>query len=214
MVQRRAQPRASDEVARRLRSIGRLRRPRRPASIHNSPSICLVCTSFDQRRRDPRPSPAPARPPLSWHSYRHHLRRMISLASGASETQSTTCFPAPESAARKIAITNDQAENSTGTRIVDHRERRARESAPGIRALATSSKLRIGLASHGLDENLFERRLHQFEPVNLRHCRSLVQQLLRVSMRVQPDLGVPAKFFASAISRALQETTRRPQTPP
>ena len=56
--------------------------------------------------------------------------------------------------------------------------------------LATRRILRIGLASHGLDEDLFERRLDQLEAVDCRRGGGLMQQLLRVAVRLELDLGV------------------------
>jgi hypothetical protein len=61
--------------------------------------------------------------------------------------------------------------------------------------------LRIGLASHGLNEDLFERRLDQFEAIDGRCGRGLVQQLLRVAVFGLSLISAwPEKFFASAIS--------------
>ena len=61
--------------------------------------------------------------------------------------------------------------------------------------LAISRMLRIGLASHGLDEDLFERRLNQLEAVDGGHGRGFVQQLLRVAVRLELDLGVAGEVL-------------------
>ena len=73
--------------------------------------------------------------------------------------------------------------NSSGTRMVESRKARPRTCSRYSR-LAMRRILRIGLASHGLDEDLFERGLDQFETVDGRHGGGFVQQLLRVAVGV------------------------------
>src|ERR1700679_3656362 len=60
---------------------------------------------------------------------------------------------------------------------------------------AINSVLRIGLAPHGLDENLFKRRLNQFKSINSRHRGSFMEQLLRVPVFLQPNLGMAGKIL-------------------
>jgi hypothetical protein len=52
------------------------------------------------------------------------------------------------------------------------------------------SRLGIGLASHGLNEDLFERRLDQLKAIDGCRRRGLMQQLLRVAARFEFDFGV------------------------
>src|ERR1700721_2766354 len=59
---------------------------------------------------------------------------------------------------------------------------------------AINSVLRIGLASHGLDEDLLERRLNQFKSINGRHRGCLMQQLLRVPVVLEPNLGMAGEI--------------------
>ncbi len=61
--------------------------------------------------------------------------------------------------------------------------------------LAIRKTLRIGFSSHGLDEDLFKRGLDQFEAI-YGGCRGgLVQQLLGVSVLLEPYLGVTGEIF-------------------
>src|ERR1700736_748144 len=94
--------------------------------------------------------------------------------------------------------------NSPGTRIVETRKARPRTCSRYSR-LANNKRLRIGLPSHCLDEDLFERRFHQFKSVDGGNRGSLVQQLLRVAMRLHANLGVARKVLGLGNLRALQE---------
>src|SRR5271157_2256949 len=71
--------------------------------------------------------------------------------------------------------------------------------------LAMRRTLRIGLASHGLDEYLFKRGLDQLETINRRHGRGLVEQLLRVAVRFELDLRVAGEVFGLGDLVAIQE---------
>src|ERR1700692_2678596 len=94
---------------------------------------------------------------------------------------------------------------SNGTRTVDTRNARPRICSRYSR-LATSNRLRIGFASHGLNENLFERRLDQFEAVDGGYRRSLVEQLLCVAMRLKANFSVAGEVLGFSNLRTLQET--------
>ncbi len=70
---------------------------------------------------------------------------------------------------------------------------------------------RIDLFSHRLNENLFQRRLHQLELVNRRLLRRLAQQILRIAMRLQTNLRLPAVVLVIGNRRMLQERSCRPR---
>src|ERR1700738_5556339 len=93
---------------------------------------------------------------------------------------------------------------SNGTRMVDTRNARPRICSRYSR-LATSSRLRIGLASHGLNEDLFERRLDQFETVDGGDCRCFMKQLLRVAVGMKANLGVTGEVLGFGDLGAIQE---------
>src|SRR5664279_3147717 len=71
--------------------------------------------------------------------------------------------------------------------------------------LAISNMLRIGSAPHGLDEDLFERRLHHFKAINHRPRGSLAQQLLRVAVFLESNLSVAGEIFRFGNLRAVQK---------
>ena len=74
-----------------------------------------------------------------------------------------------------------------------------------IFALGNQKNVTHRLASHGLDEDLFKRRLDQFEAIN-GGCRGgLVQQLLRVAVRFEPDFGMAGEVFRLGNFIAVQE---------
>src|ERR1035441_3431570 len=56
--------------------------------------------------------------------------------------------------------------------------------------LAIRRTLRIGLASHGLDEDFLERGLDQLETINCGYRGSFVQQLLRIAVFLELDLSM------------------------
>src|ERR1035438_5284876 len=60
---------------------------------------------------------------------------------------------------------------------------------------AIKKMLRIILASHGLDKNLFQRRLNQLEAVDGGDGRGFMEQLLRVAVRFERDLRVAGEVF-------------------
>src|SRR5579863_6589807 len=70
---------------------------------------------------------------------------------------------------------------------------------------AIKSMLRIGLAPHGLDEYLLERRLDQFESIDGGHGCRLAQQLLRVAVFLELDLGMAAEVLRLGNFAAVQE---------
>src|SRR5215472_13348905 len=84
--------------------------------------------------------------------------------------------------------------NRSGTRIVETRKARPRICSRYSR-WATRTMLRIGLASYGLNEDLFQRRLDQFKAVNGGHRYRRVQQLLGIAVRVKANLGVAGVIF-------------------
>ena len=102
------------------------------------------------------------------------------------------------------ALTARIATSTAGTRMVDTLNARPRICSRYSR-FAIRSMLRIGLASHGLDEYLFKRRLDQLEPVDGRHCRGLVQQLLRIAVRLQLDFRVAGVILRLRNLIALQK---------
>src|SRR6266567_5494249 len=93
---------------------------------------------------------------------------------------------------------------SKGTRMVDTLNARPRICSRYSR-LATSSRLRIGLASHGLNEDLFERGLDQFETVDGGDGGRFVQQLLRVAVRMKANLGVAGEVLGLGNLSAVEE---------
>src|SRR5580692_12135174 len=66
--------------------------------------------------------------------------------------------------------------------------------------------LRIGLASHGQDEYLFERRLDQLKSIDSRHGGSLMQQLLRVAALLELDLGMATEVLRFGNFTAVQKS--------
>src|SRR5258708_40002122 len=94
--------------------------------------------------------------------------------------------------------------NRSGTSIVETRKARPRICSRYSRR-ATSRMLRIGLASHGLNEDFFERRFDEFEAVDGGDGCGLVEELLRVAVGVKTDLGVATVVVGLGDFRALQE---------
>src|SRR5271165_376779 len=83
---------------------------------------------------------------------------------------------------------------SAGTIMVDRRKARprifSRYSRRAMSSMLRDNRLGIGLASHGLNENLFERGLDQFKAIDSGGRRGLMQQLLRVAVRFELDFSV------------------------
>src|SRR5579863_5972032 len=50
--------------------------------------------------------------------------------------------------------------------------------------------------SHRPDEDLLERWFHQFKPVDLGYPRSLGEKLLRIAVRLEPNLGVSGEVLS------------------
>src|SRR5580692_6716247 len=71
--------------------------------------------------------------------------------------------------------------------------------------LAIKRILRICFASHRLDEYLLKRGLNQFVPVNGRHGRGLVKQLLCVAVLLQPDFGVAGEVLCFSNLRRIEK---------
>src|SRR5215472_11468889 len=94
--------------------------------------------------------------------------------------------------------------NRRGTRMVETRKARPRICSRYSRR-ATRIRLCIGFASHRLDEDLFERRLDQFETIDCGDSGRFVKQLLGVALRLQADLGVAGEVFCFGVFRALEE---------
>ena len=65
--------------------------------------------------------------------------------------------------------------------------------------------LRIGLASHGPDKDFFKRGLDQFEAIDGCRGRGLLQQLLRVAVRLQPDLCMAGEVLCLGNLGALKK---------
>ena len=101
---------------------------------------------------------------------------------------------------------------TAGRPMVDIRKARPRICSRYSR-LAIRSMLRIGLASHGLDKDLFKRRLDQLEAVDGGHGGGLMQQLLRVAVWLEPDLGVAGEVLRLGDFFAVQEMRRCLRTP-
>src|ERR1039458_5386662 len=94
--------------------------------------------------------------------------------------------------------------NKAGTAMVDMRKARPRICSRYSR-LAINKILRIGLASHGLDEDLFERGLDQLKSIDGRHRRGFMQQLLRIAVRMKLDFGMAGGIFELLNLRAFEE---------
>src|ERR1700728_4485499 len=91
-----------------------------------------------------------------------------------------------------------------GTSTVVRRKARPRICSRYSR-LATRRILRIGFASHGLDENLFERGLDQFKAINRRGGGGLMQQLLCVCAFLEANLCVAGIIVGFGDFRAVQK---------
>lgn len=86
-------------------------------------------------------------------------------------------------------ITKIKTANNAGTRMVVMRKARPRICSRYSR-FATSRRLRIGFASHGLDEDFFERRFNKLEAIDCGHGCFLMQELLGIAVRVETNFGV------------------------
>src|ERR1035437_10609796 len=156
-------------------------------SIHRKPSMALLRTLSTSAARSSGLAGACTSTldlaslcPIRW------LR--ISLASTASFDAMTMCLtPVALRPARYMMPM--MTANNAGTRMVVNRKARPRICSRYSR-LAIRVMLRIGLASHGLNEDLFERRLDQFEAVDGGHGSGLVQQPLRIAVGMKSYLGV------------------------
>src|SRR5258708_25445195 len=94
---------------------------------------------------------------------------------------------------------------SAGTRIVEILNARPRICSRYSR-LATSNRLRIGLASHGLNEYLFERRFNEFESVDVAHRGGFMEQLLRIAVGMKANLRVRREALCFGNLRAVEST--------
>src|ERR1035441_121996 len=129
-------------------------------------------------------------------------RRMLS-ASVALSAAIATCLP--ESAWRPVKyIATSMPRMHNGSSTVENLNARPRICSRYSR-LAIRRTLCIGLASNGLDEDLLERGLDQFESINLGCGSCLMQQLLRVALRLELDLGVGRKNLRFRNLIAVQE---------
>src|SRR5208337_2337991 len=94
--------------------------------------------------------------------------------------------------------------NKAGTAMVDMRKARPRICSRNSRR-AIRKILRIGFASHGQDEDLFERRLDQFKAINRSDDGGFVEQFLRVAVGLELDFGVAGKVFGLGDLVTIQE---------
>jgi hypothetical protein len=65
--------------------------------------------------------------------------------------------------------------------------------------------LRIGFASHGLNEDLFERGFDKLKAVDRGHGGGLVQELLRIAVRLKTNLGVAGVIVSLGDLSALKK---------
>src|SRR5579863_5940844 len=70
---------------------------------------------------------------------------------------------------------------------------------------AISSILCIGLASHGLDEDFFERRLDELKAIDGGYGGGFVEELLRVAAGFEANLGVAGEVFGVLDLGALEK---------
>src|ERR1035437_471212 len=130
--------------------------------------------------------------------------RRTALARGALSEAMAICLPAP--ALRLVMeLQPSSATISSGTSTVETRKARPRICSRYSR-FAIKKILRMILASHGLDKNLFQRRLNQLEAVNRRLGRGLMQELLRVAVRLELDLGVTGEVLCLRNLITVQES--------
>src|SRR5580698_8193167 len=127
----------------------------------------------------------------------------MSEASAALSAATTMCLPVPIFRPAN-PLTPSRKTISSGTSTVENRKARPRICSRYSR-FATSSILRIGLASHGLDEDLFKRGLNQLKAIDGSHARGLVEQLLRIAVRLERDLGVAGVVVGFSNLVALEE---------
>src|ERR1035437_8032520 len=130
--------------------------------------------------------------------------RRTALARGALSEAMAICLPAP--ALRLVMeLQPSSATISSGTSTVETRKARPRICSRYSR-FAIKKILRMILASHGLDKNLFQRRLNQLEAVDGRHGCGLMQELLRVAVRLELDLGVTGEVLCLRNLITVQES--------
>src|SRR6185437_12506271 len=72
---------------------------------------------------------------------------------------------------------------------------------------ATSHTLRIDLFSYRADKNLFQRRLHQLEPIDHGFLHRRPQQILRVGVLMQLN-GRLTAVIPKALHRSVMQETR------
>src|SRR5664279_2071054 len=70
---------------------------------------------------------------------------------------------------------------------------------------ATRKMLRIGLVSYGLDEDFFERGLNQFEAIDGGDGGGLVEEFLRVAVRVEANFGMAREVLGRLDFGAVEE---------
>ena len=112
-----------------------------------------------------------------WHPFCLISWSRTSPASAAS-VEATASACASQAVIGEVADAENNGEDERAHPTVVMRKARPRICSRYSR-LAIRSMLRIGLASDGLNEDLFERRLDQFESIDRGGGRSFVQQLLR-----------------------------------